>query len=177
MNEYFNAVKANEMITIFASLLHERRIIMTSSRLSRLTACVQAANALLYPMSWQHIYIPLLPKHMKDYLTAPMPFLIGVPSPIMKRVRLDELGEVVILDADTGIINTPFDDVNNLPNEVKETLLKGLKSKNLLGDAVARTHLSAMVHLIGGYKDALKLRQGEKLHSMRRLSCPQGRHI
>ena len=25
-----------------------------------------------------------------------MPFLIGVPSPIMKRVRLDELGEVVI---------------------------------------------------------------------------------
>ena len=67
-----------------------------------------------------------------------MPFLIGVPSPIMKRVRLDELGEVVILDADTGIITTPFDDVNNLPNEVKETLLKGLKSKNLLGDAVAR---------------------------------------
>ena len=42
MNEYFNAVKANEMITIFASLLHERRIIVTSSRLSRLTACVQA---------------------------------------------------------------------------------------------------------------------------------------
>ena len=97
MNEYFNAVKANEMITIFASLLHERRIIVTSSRLSRLTACVQAANDLLYPMSWQHIFIPLLPKHMKDYLTAPMPFLVGVPSPIMERVRLDELGEVVIL--------------------------------------------------------------------------------
>ena len=67
-----------------------------------------------------------------------MPFLIGVPSPIMLRVRLDELGDVVILDADTGLITTPYDDVNNLPNEVKDTLLKGLKSKNLLGDAVAR---------------------------------------
>ena len=42
------------------------------------------------------------------------------------------------LDADTGNISTPFDDVSDLPNEVKETLLKGLKSKNLLGDAVAR---------------------------------------
>ena len=67
-----------------------------------------------------------------------MPFLVGVPSPIMERVRLDELGEVVILDADTGIITTPFDDVGDLPNEVKDTLLKGLKSKNLLGDALAR---------------------------------------
>ena len=39
------------------------------------------------------------------------------------------------LDADTGLITTPFDDVGDLPNEVKDTLLKGLKSKNLLGDA------------------------------------------
>ena len=42
------------------------------------------------------------------------------------------------LDADTGLITTPFDDVGDLPNEVKDTLLKGLKSKNLLGDALAR---------------------------------------
>ena len=32
--------------------------------------------------------------------------------------------------------------------------LSGLKSKNLLGDAIARTHLLAMVQIIGGYKDA-----------------------
>ena len=43
-----------------------------------------------------------------------------------------------LIDADTGLITTPFDDVSDLPNEVKDTLLKGLKSKNLLGDALAR---------------------------------------
>ena len=84
MNEYFNAVKPNEMMTIFASLLHERRIVVTSSRLSRLTACVQAVNTLMYPMSWQHIFIPVLHKKLVDYLSAPMPFLIGVPLPLMK---------------------------------------------------------------------------------------------
>ena len=84
MNEYFNAVKPTEMMTIFASLLHERRIVVTSSRLSRLTACVQAVNTLLYPMSWQHIFIPVLHKKLIDYLSAPMPFLIGVPLPLMK---------------------------------------------------------------------------------------------
>ena len=83
LTEYFNAIDANNMIVIFANMLNERRIIMTSKKLSRLSACVQAANALIYPMHWQHIFIPVLPNHLLDYLSAPMPFLIGVPSVIM----------------------------------------------------------------------------------------------
>lgn len=151
------------MITIFASLLHERRIVVTSSRLARLTACVQALNSLLYPMCWQHIYIPLLPKHMKDYLSASIPFLIGVPLPILERVAQNEMDEAVILNADTGTVTTPFEDVSNLPYEVKDCLKKGLHSKIMSGDTLARAHLTAIVHLIGGYRDALKLRQGEKI--------------
>lgn len=53
---------------------------MTSKRLSRLTSCIQASNYLIYPMFWQHIFIPVLPTHLLDYLSAPMPFLIGVPT-------------------------------------------------------------------------------------------------
>ena len=68
-----------------------------------------------------------------------------------QRVKSHELGEAVIVNADSGLVNTPFDDLSSLPIEVKETLQKGLKSKNLLGDVVARTHLSALVHIIGGY--------------------------
>ena len=41
------------MLTIFASMLYERRILITSKKLSRLSACVQAANSLIYPMFWQ----------------------------------------------------------------------------------------------------------------------------
>lgn len=33
----------------------------------QLTACVHGAVALLYPMYWQHIYIPVLPPHLLDY--------------------------------------------------------------------------------------------------------------
>lgn len=68
------------MITIFANMLNERRILITSKNLCRLSSCVQAANSLIYPMHWQHIFIPVLPNHLLDYLSAPMPFLIGVPS-------------------------------------------------------------------------------------------------
>jgi len=60
-------------------MLCERRIIFTSKKLPRLSACVQSANAILYPMNWQHIFIPVLPKLLIDYLSAPMPYLIGLP--------------------------------------------------------------------------------------------------
>ncbi|KAL6468652.1 hypothetical protein MHYP_G00221760 [Metynnis hypsauchen] len=78
LTEYFVAVDVNNMLQLYASMLHERRIIITSSKLSTLTACVHGSAAMLYPMHWQHIYIPVLPPHLLDYCCAPMPYLIGV---------------------------------------------------------------------------------------------------
>ena len=164
LTEYYNAVDCSLMIGIFASMLHERRIIVTSSRLSRLSACVQAANTLIYPMFWQHIFIPVLPQHLMDYLSAPMPFLIGVPQPLLARAKMTELGDVVILYADSHTMESPYNDVENIPGDVIHNLKKCLApGKDLLGDAVAKAFLQALVHLIGGYREALKYRQGEKV--------------
>ena len=163
LSEYYNAVGIDTMLAVFAAMLHERRIMITSSKLYRLTACVQAANSLIYPMSWQHLYIPILPKHLVDYLTAPMPYLVGVPIPLFKRVRPDEIGEVVVVNVDTNAVITPFDDLSTLPKEVVTNFKRALRShRDLLGDAVARAFLQAIVHLIGGYKDALRLGEGQK---------------
>ena len=163
LSEYYNAVGTDTMLAIFAAMLHERRIMITSKKLYRLTACVQAANTLIYPMSWQHLYIPILPKHLIDYLSAPMPYLVGVPLPLFKRARPEEYGEAVIVDVDTNTISTPFHDVMQLPSEVITNFKKSLRShRDLLGDAVARAFLQAIVHLIGGYKDALTFREGQK---------------
>ncbi|KAI8431049.1 hypothetical protein MSG28_001115 [Choristoneura fumiferana] len=93
LTEYFSAVDTKCMAGLWAALLHERRVAIVASKPSRLSACVQAANATLFPMSWQHIFIPILPKHLVDYLLAPMPFLIGVPASVMEFIdeRLDLL--------------------------------------------------------------------------------------
>lgn len=164
LTEYYNAVEVQNMMIIFASMLHERRILITSKKLSRLSACVQAANALIYPMHWQHIFIPVLPNHLLDYLSAPMPFLIGVPSSTLSRVKRIELGEVVLFDVDTNKIETPFHDLDSLPSEVVTSLKRLLKNPNtILGDGIPRAFLRALVQLIGGYWSALRLRQGEKI--------------
>jgi hypothetical protein len=41
LTEYINAVDTHNMLLIFASMLYERRILVTSKKLSRLSACVQ----------------------------------------------------------------------------------------------------------------------------------------
>lgn len=86
LNLYYNFVDPKNMIAVFAAMLAERRIIFTSRRLDRLSSCVQAANAFLYPMVWQHIFIPILPMKMKEFLCAPMPYLIGVPEAVLETV-------------------------------------------------------------------------------------------
>ena len=50
----------------------------------QLTACVHGAVSMLYPLHWQHIYIPVTPSHLIDYCAAPMPFIIGVHSSFME---------------------------------------------------------------------------------------------
>ncbi|XP_074038123.1 DENN domain-containing protein 1B isoform X1 [Leptinotarsa decemlineata] len=162
LTEYFNAVDTHNMMVIFASMLFERRIIFRSKKLKRLSACVQSANDIIYPMIWQHIFIPVLPMSLIDYLLAPMPFLIGVPEEVFKQVRRSEIGDVVILDADANTIETPFDDLDSLPQEVVSSLRKQFKNKQL-GDGVSRAFLRALVQLIGGYRDALKFQPGQKV--------------
>ncbi|XP_023289058.1 DENN domain-containing protein 1C isoform X2 [Orussus abietinus] len=164
LTEYYSAVDSHNMMMIFASMLYERRIIFTSKRLSRLSACVQACNALIYPMIWQHIYIPVLPLSLMDYLLAPMPFLIGVPSPILQRARKSDLGDVVILDADMNMIESPFQDLESLPPDVVNNLRRALRNRAaLLGDGVSRAFLRALVQLTAGYREALTLHQGERI--------------
>lgn len=137
---------------------------ITSERLNRLSACVQAANSLIYPMHWQHIFIPLLPNSARDYLSAPMPFLVGVPAPILAQVNRGELGEVVLLNLDDQKLTTPFDDVSTLPSDVLHNLRKALKqSSSTLGDGLCRAFMKALVQLIGSYHDALRLKPGEKI--------------
>ncbi|XP_042710354.1 DENN domain-containing protein 1A isoform X5 [Chrysemys picta bellii] len=84
LTEYFVAVDVNNMLHLYASMLYERRILICCSKLSTLTACIHGSAAMLYPMFWQHVYIPVLPPHLLDYCCAPMPYLIGIHLSLME---------------------------------------------------------------------------------------------
>ncbi|XP_033152432.1 DENN domain-containing protein 1A isoform X4 [Drosophila mauritiana] len=178
LNLYYNFVEPKEMITVFAAMLAERRIIFTSRHLDRLSSCIQAANAFLYPMVWQHIFIPVLPWEFKDYLGAPMPYLIGVPEPVLETVTSDELGEVVILNCDTKIFESPFDDVHNLPTEIVSQLKKHLNhTHDHIGDRISKIFLNALVQLIGGYRDAVEYHENSKTFNSQKFIESRPAHL
>ncbi|XP_056011231.1 DENN domain-containing protein 1B-like isoform X13 [Ostrea edulis] len=169
LTEYYNAVDTEKMMIIFASMLNERRIVITSKRLNRMTACVHASASLLYPMHWQHLFIPVLPAFLIDYLSAPMPYLIGAHKTLLGKVKENELGDAVVVDVDQNEIKTCFNDLEELPSEIQSYLKKHLKKDKIAlamaasGDAIPKTFLMSLVKLIGGYRDALKFHPGEEI--------------
>ncbi|XP_050782190.1 DENN domain-containing protein 1A isoform X6 [Gopherus flavomarginatus] len=164
LTEYFVAVDVNNMLHLYASMLYERRILICCSKLSTLTACVHGSAAMLYPMFWQHVYIPVLPPHLLDYCCAPMPYLIGIHLSLMEKVRNMALEDVVILNVDTNTLETPFDDLQNLPSDVVSALKNRLKKvSTTTGDGVARAFLKAQASFFGSYRNALKIEPEEPI--------------
>uniref|UniRef100_A0A8C7U6K7 DENN/MADD domain containing 1A n=1 Tax=Oncorhynchus mykiss TaxID=8022 RepID=A0A8C7U6K7_ONCMY len=164
LTEYFVAVDVNNMLHLYASMLYERRILICCSKLSTLTACVHGSAAMMYPMYWQHVYIPVLPQHLIDYCCAPMPYLIGVHSSLMEKVRGMALDDVVVLNVDTNTLETPFDDLQSLPNDVVSSLKNRLKKvSTTTGDGVARAFLKTQAALFGCYRNALQIQPGEPI--------------
>jgi hypothetical protein len=69
-------------VSLLSSLLLERRIVLMSADAERASLAVHAAAALLHPFAWCHIFLPLLPVSLRDYLGAPMPYLVGLPAQV-----------------------------------------------------------------------------------------------
>ena len=59
---------SNILITIFASLLSERRMIFVAQTLPVLTSCINALLASLSPFTWQHVFIPVLPPSLIRFI-------------------------------------------------------------------------------------------------------------
>ncbi|GFR88410.1 DENN domain-containing protein 1A [Elysia marginata] len=169
LTEYYNALDSTNMMLVFASMLQERRIYMMSKRLNRLTSCIHAAEALLYPLNWQHTFIPVLPGHIIECLGLMTPYIIGVHGNLLSRLDelQEDLEETVFVDLDANTVTSEHDDLARLPGNVVNALKKDLKAEKLKdsmqknGDALSMAFLKAIVRLIGGYKEALKMRPGE----------------
>ncbi|XP_015443845.1 DENN domain-containing protein 2A [Pteropus alecto] len=90
----FSSLSVRHLLGVFASLLLERRVIFIADKLSTLSKCCHAMVAVIYPFTWQHTYIPVLPPAMIDIVCSPTPFLIGLLTsslPLLRELPLEEV--------------------------------------------------------------------------------------
>ena len=141
---FLSLITPENIVKIFSSLLLERRIIYCASTLANLSIVVQAMMTLIYPFTWQHIYIPILPESLLDCCCAPMPFVVGILRTSLDRVeQLPMEPDVLIFDVDNNVFRRPTpqgnDDIDLLPDYYKSNILRKLKeTKKLIRPPKAR---------------------------------------
>ncbi|XP_022082706.1 suppression of tumorigenicity 5 protein-like isoform X2 [Acanthaster planci] len=123
----FSTLKIPQVIQIFASLLFERRVIMCSGKLSKLSKCSQAVAALLYPFAWQHVYVPVLPEKLIDMSCSPTPYIMGMLSLCIPRLEELPIEEVLIVDIDSKDFYTVVgDEATIIPKKLSHALERAL---------------------------------------------------
>ncbi|KAF3835307.1 hypothetical protein F7725_027865 [Dissostichus mawsoni] len=187
LTEYFVAVDVNNMLQLYASMLHERRIIITSSKLStlQLSAALTGTrgnsvefllwllslsvvncmcprcgcSALSYVLA-AHLH-PCSAPASSGLLLCPMPYFVGVHLSLLEKVRSRSLEDVVILNVDTNTLESPLMTCTTFPVSSLKSKLK--KQSTATGSGVARSFLRAQAALFGSYRDALRYKPGEPI--------------
>ena len=109
----------NNIMLLVSCVLTERRLIFHSKHLEKLSQCIHGLLALIYPFRWQHIFVPILPEQLLNYLGAPMPFIIGVKSHLEKEWGQYDVSDIVVVDLDHGRLLSTMDQsqLPTLPEE------------------------------------------------------------
>ncbi|XP_041642330.1 suppression of tumorigenicity 5 protein [Cheilinus undulatus] len=127
----FSCLSVRQVIRVFASLLLERRVIFVADKLSTLSSCMHAVVALLYPFSWQHTFIPVLPASMLDIVCCPTPFLVGLLSSSLPKLKELPVEEALMVDLGTDrFIRQMDDEASLLPRKLQSALEQALEQRN-----------------------------------------------
>ncbi|XP_069457418.1 DENN domain-containing protein 2C isoform X1 [Ovis canadensis] len=175
----FKCLSVCHLIRVCASLLLERRVIFVANSLSTLSKCGHAVVATLYPFTWQHTYIPVLPASMIDIVCSPTPFLIGILSCSLPQLQDLPIEEVLIVDlcADK-FLQEVSDEDEILPPKLQAALIQILEERNeilaqeqnfsqedvTLNSLVSEAFVRFFVELVGHYSLSMTVTErGERV--------------
>eukprot|EP00884_Botryococcus_braunii_P008539 jgi/Botrbrau1/17687/Bobra.0166s0111.1 len=72
----------SNLLLLYRAVLLEQRVLLRGSHFSLLTAVAEGLTALLAPLPYVHVYAPVLPTALVDFVEAPTPFLMGLHSSV-----------------------------------------------------------------------------------------------
>ncbi|KAL8222096.1 UNVERIFIED_CONTAM: DENN domain-containing protein 2A [Gekko kuhli] len=135
-----------------------------------LSKCCHAMVALLYPFTWQHTYIPVLPPSMIDIVCSPTPFLIGLLSSSLPRLKELPVEEVLVVDLVNnrflrqmededsilprklqGALEHILEQRNELASDQEEGPLNGKQESSPLNEVVSEAFVRFFVEIVGHY--------------------------
>lgn len=155
LSDLYRALGPDLLITVFSSLLLERKVVLFTENISILSSCVLGLQTLLYPFQWQYTLVTVLPQALAEICQAPTPVLAGM----LESITFDiEDGIVINLD-NRAVTQKCGDEKTILPNTLNESLRISLDMVDLLNQGkmlssvlIAEAFLRFFVELFLGYK-------------------------
>ncbi|CAG9836682.1 unnamed protein product [Diabrotica balteata] len=65
-------------VQLFTCLLLEYQVLLRSTDPQKLMVVAEGITSLLFPFTWPHVYVPIMPASLHHFLDAPVPFLMGL---------------------------------------------------------------------------------------------------
>ncbi|KAF8670993.1 hypothetical protein HU200_050269 [Digitaria exilis] len=144
----------DKLILLFTAVLLERRILLRSNKYTLLTLVSEAICHLIYPVRWQHVYIPIIFSSGVDYIDAPTPYMMGLHSGVdTSAVTMDG---VVVVDLEYNRITTS-EEIPPIP-ETEHSFLRGEILKLLQPNVMGIDHMKINLGSMGDHS----LRPGTK---------------
>ncbi|KAF0682565.1 Aste57867_25363 [Aphanomyces stellatus] len=105
----FQHLSVKNIVLVLNCLLLEQRVLVHSSQHGLLMPVAEALCALLFPFVWEHVYIPMLPMKLLDYLQAPVPFFMGVhTSYLATKTGAEAFASCVVIHLDKDKVVRPI---------------------------------------------------------------------
>lgn len=139
------------LLSIFGTLLLERKVILICDNVSILSKCVIGIINILYPFIWQYPLVTCLPDNLIEICQAPVPLLIGCSQNIDFPIQ-----DAVVVNLDRKLLIQRCGDENTiLPQELRKSLQTSLElvdvldeSKRLSNVLIAEAFLRFFVELL-----------------------------
>ena len=121
----FNLLSVENIVRVFLALLVEDKVVIHAASYSVLAEVMDTFLQLLFPLQWHHIYIPVLPPSLHEFLEAPTPYFVGAHTATLM-MEEDSIEDVVIVDlnSDEVFSAVPFP---TPPHKSKKKLIAALK--------------------------------------------------
>ncbi|XP_054327969.1 DENN domain-containing protein 2D isoform X3 [Pongo pygmaeus] len=168
-----------QILQIFASAVLERKIIFLAEGLSTLSQCIHAAAALLYPFSWAHTYIPVVPESLLATVCCPTPFMVGVQMRFQQEVMDSPMEEVLLVNLCEGtFLMSVGDEKDILPPKLQDDILDSLgqginelKTAEQINEHVSGPFVQFFVKTVGHYASYIKREANGQGHFQERSFC------
>ena len=126
--DFFDLLGVEAAVKLVVCVLLEHQVLVFSADCQKLMLVSESVLALIHPFTYPHVYVPILPPLLENFLDAPVPYIMGLvrKSP---DINIYNRAAVCIVDIDSSQLELPeelplFPHEQELCDEVSALILQ-----------------------------------------------------